>query len=104
MVNDHHHEPQTRTPSPTLNRLPDRHLDLPNSRCVVRHNPGRGQFRESDPQDGTLQETSWYQSLVPGAELVVFEHSSHMPHLEEPQQYQQTLRDFLHRAEGTTKP
>ena len=49
------------------------------------------------------EETSWYQSLVPGAELVVFEHSSHMPHLEEPERYQHVLRDFLHRAEGTSK-
>jgi proline iminopeptidase len=48
------------------------------------------------------EETSWYQRLVPGAELVVFEHSSHMPHLEEPERYQQVLRDFLHGAEETS--
>jgi proline iminopeptidase len=47
------------------------------------------------------EETSWYRSLVPGAELVVFEDSSHMPHLEEPERFRQVLRDFLHRAEGT---
>jgi len=46
------------------------------------------------------EETSWYHSLVPGAELVVFEHSSHEPHLEEPERFLQVLRDFLHRAEG----
>ena len=46
-----------------------------------------------------LAETSWYHSLVPGAELVVFEESSHMPHLEEPERYTQVLRDFLHRTE-----
>jgi hypothetical protein len=45
------------------------------------------------------EETFWYHGLVPGAELVVFEHSSYVPHLEEPQRYLQVLRDFLHRAE-----
>jgi hypothetical protein len=38
--------------------------------------------------------------LVPGAELVVFEESSHMPHFEEPDRYLQVLRDFLHRTES----
>jgi pimeloyl-ACP methyl ester carboxylesterase len=41
---------------------------------------------------------------VPRAELVIFEQSSHMPHLEEPERYLQVLRDFLHRAEGTPVP
>jgi proline iminopeptidase len=45
------------------------------------------------------EDTAWYHSLVPGAELVVFEHSSHLPHLEEPEPYLQALRDFLRRAE-----
>jgi hypothetical protein len=31
----------------------------------------------------------------------MFEHSSHLPHLEEPEPYLQALRDFLHRAERT---
>jgi len=46
------------------------------------------------------EETSWYHSLVPGAELVVFEHSSHVPHLEEPERFLQVLRDFLNRTEA----
>ena len=46
------------------------------------------------------EETAWYRSLVPGAELVVFEQSSHMPHLEEPDHYLNVLRDFLHRADN----
>jgi proline iminopeptidase len=46
------------------------------------------------------EETSWYRSLVPGAELVVFEQSSHMPHLEEPDRYLRVMRDFLHRADN----
>ena len=46
------------------------------------------------------EETSWYHSLVPGAELVIFEHSSHVPHLEEPERFLQVLRDFLKRMEA----
>lgn len=47
------------------------------------------------------EETAWYHSLVPGAELVVFEHSSHLPHLEEPEAYLQALRGFVHDTERT---
>jgi proline iminopeptidase len=53
-----------------------------------------GRHRSTRPED-----TAWYHSLVAGAELVVFEHSSHLPHLEEPEPYLQALRDFLRRAE-----
>ena len=47
------------------------------------------------------EETAWYHSLVPGAELVGFEHSSHLPHLEEPEEYLQALRGFVHDTERT---
>lgn len=40
-----------------------------------------------------------YQRRLPGAELVVFEQSAHLPHLEEPERFVAVLRDFLHRAE-----
>jgi proline iminopeptidase len=40
------------------------------------------------------------QRLVAGAELVVFEQSAHMAHLEEPERYLQVLRDFLAHAEN----
>lgn len=43
---------------------------------------------------------AWYQSLIPGAELEVFEKSSHTPHLEERSAYMQRLRTFLRRAEA----
>jgi proline iminopeptidase len=46
------------------------------------------------------EETSWYHSLVPGADLVVFEHSSHVPHLEEPDHFLQVLRDFLNHTKA----
>jgi proline iminopeptidase len=37
-------------------------------------------------------------SGIPGAELVVFEHSGHSPQLEEPDRFQAVVRDFLARA------
>jgi proline-specific peptidase len=48
----------------------------------------------------TPDTTAWYQSLLPSAEMVVFEKSAHMTILEEPDRYVQTLRDFLHKVEG----
>ncbi len=37
---------------------------------------------------------------IPGSEWVIFEHSAHMPHLEETARYLQVLADFLDRAES----
>jgi proline iminopeptidase len=48
----------------------------------------------------TPDATAWYHSLLPGSEMVVFEHSAHMTHLEEPERYLQIIRDFLHRIES----
>ncbi len=42
------------------------------------------------------------QRRIPHAQLVVFPHSSHMPHLEEPEAYLATLRKFL--CEGDSRP
>ncbi len=39
------------------------------------------------------------QRGIPGAELVIFEESSHLAHFEEPDRYLGVLRDFLRRAE-----
>jgi proline iminopeptidase len=47
------------------------------------------------------EETALFHSMVPGSELVVFEESSHVPHLEETERYLQVLRDFLDRADLT---
>ena len=38
-----------------------------------------------------------YQSRVPGSELVIFEQSAHVAHLEERELYLQVLREFLQR-------
>ncbi|MFN8446810.1 MAG: proline iminopeptidase-family hydrolase [Caldilineaceae bacterium] len=48
--------------------------------------------------DSTPETTAWYQNLIPGAEMVVFEQGSHMHLLEEPEHYCQVVRDFLHRV------
>ncbi|MFJ5699833.1 proline iminopeptidase-family hydrolase [Arthrobacter sp. NPDC093139] len=55
-----------------------------------------GRYGETRPEETTL-----YHSMTPGSELVIFEESSHVPHLEEPEPYLQALRDFLQRAEET---
>lgn len=40
------------------------------------------------------------ERLIPGAERVLFEESSHMAFVEEPEQYRAVLTDFLERAEA----
>lgn len=42
---------------------------------------------------------AWYASLLPDARLAVFEESAHMAHLEEPDAFMATLRDFLRGTE-----
>lgn len=49
--------------------------------------------------EATPEATAWYQSLLPKSELAMFEQSAHMAHLEEPEQYLRTVREFLHRVE-----
>ncbi len=44
--------------------------------------------------------TAWYQGLLPGSKMAIFENSAHMTHLEESELYIQTIRDFLHRVES----
>jgi proline iminopeptidase len=51
--------------------------------------------------DGATPEaTAWYQSLTPNTEMVVFEESSHVPHIEEPVPFLSVVRDFLRRADA----
>jgi proline iminopeptidase len=54
-----------------------------------------GRYDEAAPET-----VAWYQSLVPGSEMVVFERSSHTAHLEERDAYIAVARDFLRRAEA----
>jgi proline iminopeptidase len=39
---------------------------------------------------------------IPGAEHVVFEHSAHIPFVEEPERYRRVLLDFLRRVEAVS--
>jgi proline iminopeptidase len=51
--------------------------------------------------DGATPETTaWYASLTPKSETVVFQDSSHVPHLEEPGEHERVLRDFLSRCDS----
>ncbi len=49
-----------------------------------------GRYDEASPETA-----AYYQSLVPGAQLAIFEKSSHVHHLEESEAYLQVVRDFL---------
>ncbi len=53
-----------------------------------------GRYDEATPETA-----AWYQSLMPDARLVVFENSSHMTMLEEPEHYVQVVGDFLREVE-----
>jgi proline iminopeptidase len=108
--------PDTLTTAPPINQAIYEHMWGPNELIAI----GTHKDYDATPNLGGIsvptlflcgrndmtrpEETSWYHSLVPRAELVVFEHSSHVPHLEEPERFLHVLGDFLHRAEGTTKP
>ncbi len=50
--------------------------------------------------EATPEATAWYQSLLPGSEMVVFAESAHLAHLGESERYLQAVRDFLRRVEG----
>ena len=53
-----------------------------------------GRYDEATP---AIVET--IQRGIPGSEWVIFENSSHMPHVEEPERFLAVLNDFLKRAE-----
>lgn len=53
-----------------------------------------GRHDEAQPET-----VAYYQSLLPRSEMVVFEDSAHMAHLEERARYMSVIRDFLARVE-----
>lgn len=53
-----------------------------------------GRFDEAAPES-----TEYYAGLVPDAELHIFENSSHMPGIEEPEAYLEVVREWLNRQE-----
>ncbi len=51
--------------------------------------------------DGATPETTaWYQSLVPGARLIIFENSAHVTMLDEAERYVEEVRSFLQGVES----
>lgn len=56
-----------------------------------------GRYDEATPET-----TAWYQSLIPGSQLEIFENSSHMTMLEEPDLYVQVVREFLRNVDAQT--
>lgn len=54
-----------------------------------------GRHDLSDPEAAQAD-----QSAIPRAEIAIFEHSSHVPHLEEEESYLRVLREFLERCES----
>jgi proline iminopeptidase len=57
-----------------------------------------GRYDETRPE-----ETRFYADQLPNSEMVVFEQSAHMAHLEEPEAYLAVIRDFLHRVEAAER-
>jgi proline iminopeptidase len=55
-----------------------------------------GRYDEATPET-----TAWFQSLVPGSAIEIFEESAHMTMLDEPQRYVRALRDFLREVEDS---
>jgi len=49
-----------------------------------------GRYDEATPET-----TKFYQELIKGAKLVIFENSSHLPHFEEKKKYLEQLSNFL---------
>ena len=54
-----------------------------------------GQYDEATPET-----TSWYQSLVPGSKIRIFEDGSHVTMMEKPVIYSIAVREFLHSVEN----
>ena len=54
-----------------------------------------GRFDEATPGA-----TAWFQSLIPGSEIKVFENSAHLAHVEETDLYLDVVRSFLRRVES----
>lgn len=53
-----------------------------------------GRYDEASPET-----TTYYQSLITNAEMLVFEHSAHLPHIEEEVEYSRQISYYLSRIE-----
>ncbi len=54
-----------------------------------------GRYDEATPET-----TEWYQTLIPGSELVIFEESAHTTMLDEAESYVEVVRGFLRKVEN----
>jgi len=71
----------------------NREPDLPNLDLPVLFTAGR--YDEATPET-----VKHFQTLVPGAEIKIFENSAQFPMLDEPDTYAEAIRSFLNNAEG----
>lgn len=74
----------------------NRELDLPKLDLPVLFTAGR--YDEATPE--TVQH---FQSLIPGAEIQIFEESAHLTMLDEPDAYAEAIREFLNNVDGSRK-
>lgn len=75
----------------------DRTVDLVRIKTPVLFTAG--EFDEATPD--TVRD---YAAMLPGSEVIIFEDASHMHHLEKPEEYLKTVREFLHRHEERNSP
>jgi proline iminopeptidase len=53
-----------------------------------------GRYDEATPEI-----TAWYQSLMPGSKLEIFDDASNLTMVEKPDSYVKVVREFLNRSE-----
>jgi proline iminopeptidase len=72
----------------------NREADLPELDLPVLFTTGRH-------DEATPETVKHYQSLVPGAQMQVFEQSAHLTMLDEPDTYAEAVRNFLNKVDAT---
>ena len=72
----------------------NREADLPKLKLPVLFTAGR--YDEATPET-----VAHFHSLVPGAEIQIFENSAHMTMLDEPDAYAEAIRRFLDRVDSS---
>jgi len=72
----------------------NREADLPKLDLPVLFTTGRH-------DEATPETVRYFQSLVPGSEIQIFENSAHMTMLDEPDAYTEAIRSFLNRVDSS---
>ena len=83
--------PSEFTANGTLQKY-NREPDLPTLDLPVLFTTGR--YDEATPET-----VKHFQSLIPGAEIQIFEQSAHLTMLDEPDKYAEAIRDFLNKVD-----